>query len=106
MPITDEPGNLDATPLKSRPGDLRHAPDTFKWPISWRDRDPLLARAADYHRGGSQTRAAEHIVDREPAGPPFAEELTPLELRELEEAQELPGGLRKSAWRGRVLSVR
>jgi hypothetical protein len=104
LSITDEPGNLDAQPLRSRSGDVRRSPERYHWPISWRS-DQLLARAADAHKG-SQARVVTHIVDLEPAQLPFATELTTSEMRELERAQELPGGLRRSAWRGRVISVR
>jgi hypothetical protein len=64
LSVTDEPGNLDAQPLRSRSGDVRRSPDRFKWPISWRS-DQLLARAADAHSGW-QTRTQHTSLTSSP----------------------------------------
>jgi hypothetical protein len=47
----------------------------------------------------------DEVLRRRPDEFPLAG-LSASQLRELERAHQLPGGLRRSAWRGEVLSVR
>jgi hypothetical protein len=108
LALTFEPALLGARALRSRPGDVRRAPDRAAWPVSWASADPLLGRAVEHARRGgrlTETRSAQRIADRrhQDSGDypwragmhvPFAADDRP------------PGSLEHSGHRGRVLSVR
>jgi hypothetical protein len=98
--LTFSPANLEARPLRWRPGDIRDSADRMSWPISWQSTDPLLARALD-DCGTLRTRTASRIVDRRDPGD------NPWQLREgqlVAARPRLAGGLRYGA-PGRVLRV-
>jgi hypothetical protein len=106
--LTHSPATVAARPVEWRAGDLRRSADTYTWPGSWRYHDPLLARAVDQVGDGfaSRDRAATRIVDRRDDGygygPPPIRSWDRMQTRDW---RTLPGGLMKSAHRGRVMRV-
>jgi hypothetical protein len=111
LSLTTSPATLAARPIQWRRGDIRHSPDTSAWPGSWRYHDPLLERAEQHLSGEpllTRSRArARHLVDRrhraeDDYGPPISS----YDRLRAGDWRSLPGGLRKSAHRGRILSVR
>jgi hypothetical protein len=108
--LTLSPANLDAQPLSWRPGDVRSESDRRSWPISWSSSSPLLKRAVDSWSAVGllelRHRTASRIVDRRDKSDGFP---MPREGSWLApgayESLELGGGLRKSAFRGKILRV-
>jgi hypothetical protein len=101
------------TPIgwKSRDGELidGNSPGRTRsaWPISWGTSTPLLQRCVDWRQGLRERCAPERIVDRRhrddnPGQFREGQYVRPGDFR----SRELPGGLRKSAHRGRIISVR
>jgi hypothetical protein len=109
MSLTLRPANSSAQVVRWMPGDVRDSLDRRGWPISWSHSHPLLARAVNNLGTDWQvrTRSASRIVDRrdQDDGYPGFREGQYVQPRNFH-SRELPNGLRKSAHRGRILSVR
>jgi hypothetical protein len=87
------------------PGDLLASADRFRWPISWGYRDPLLERALNYRRGLNVRSATRAIVDLRERDDGYGPYLSSHGRLRGGDWRSLPGGLQKSAHRGRVLRV-
>jgi hypothetical protein len=94
----------DARAARLWPGDIRSSADRRNWPISWERKDPLLARALAYGRWATEVPRVVNLRDdgSNPLGLKPGDPAPSGYLR----SRDLPGGLRRSAHVGRVISVR
>lgn len=101
--LTWTPARLDARAARLWPGDIRQRA-WRDWPISWRSKDPLLARALDHGSWATETRRVNDLRFN-PANPLGLKPGDPAPSGYYR-SRDLPGGLRRSAHAGRILSIR